>query len=1046
MATTFRSRALQLADEFEDLSSQLEALSRGATTEGIGSPLGAQRRSRSLLAVSSKVAEIGASKLAAAPLPSVQAILLVIEPALRKAFEENWEQDVDENSADTADDPSRRVSKESEGVVDASDVTITPRRGRMQGRSSASSKRAGFYQPRNAAQLVHSSDAVTTTPESPSSLWQRSQGLDFHQPDFRLHPRLDPTATASLHGSKTLESHRRLTLMNITETIDEHVAPMARLKFTFDPTSKRRMWFDFVKFTALLYDLMITPYILAWEVGPNNAEMGLSLALLSLWLADIGVNFRTGFYNKGLLEMRSEKIAWQYLTTTFFLDAVLLLVDIVTIFIDTFLIQDESTFRNLKVARLARIIRLVKLIRIARMRHFSDMIMEYTHANQDGQIIFGLFRLLILLFWLNHILCCGWFFISMSGPSDTGQRWVNAETVDGGKTYVEASAQYQYFTALHWSLTQMTPASMQVSATNTWERIFSISAVTCGSLLFTFNVSMLSAKLTQRMLSTTKATDNRKTLERFLHECGINRSLTTQVKRQVTERLNYRPLVSPEEVLPILDKVAASLRKELQVSTVSPHFFQHDFFHLVNLIDNKAGEELCISTEILVLCMGDNLFESGYEAESAFLMVKGSVAYEHRPRISAHSVQDAPRYKSQVGTSKWLAELAMWLEWIHVGYAVADTHCMLLKLSTSKVIAALEKNLAVWDLARQYAAYFLWTLTEVHNKTRLVTDLLQLPELADAVQAFARSTRLYVGQFAIKMMQVAPRTTLKGQCNVQDLEAELLADKCSLSLAANMEILRLTSVVLLEVQRDDGRLLVEIGKFAEGQVHAVCRLPGSKHAPGEDPGAVLQRVVEQKLAPFDLQTDTASSHVCANVTKSHRYNLMTRYLQRVYTIEYAGDESNLHPHLLTKVEKQASRVSGGAGKSLLFGDVYGLEGPDATYLYAWLLPSELERYKAVSSLGRIQAMLQDLMEVEAHAKYTSSRRSHTASLLMYAKSSSMSRSMFGDSASSSSLGEGPRHVMPASKRGPSPTNEWREGVHQPSADVTAFSAGGDLAV
>eukprot|EP00971_Amphidinium_carterae_P152336 3018888-Amphidinium_carterae.1 len=42
---------------------------------------------------SSAVVSVPCSKLAAAPLPSVQAILLVIEPALRKAFEENWEQD-----------------------------------------------------------------------------------------------------------------------------------------------------------------------------------------------------------------------------------------------------------------------------------------------------------------------------------------------------------------------------------------------------------------------------------------------------------------------------------------------------------------------------------------------------------------------------------------------------------------------------------------------------------------------------------------------------------------------------------------------------------------------------------------------------------------------------------------------------------------------------------------------------------------------------------------------------------------------------------------
>jgi len=832
--------------------------------------------------------------------------------------------------------------------------------------------------------------------------------------------------------------------MNITEHNDDYVAPMARLKFIFDPTSKRRMWFDFVKFVALLYDLIITPYILAWEVGPNGVEMGMSITLLLLWLLDIGVNFRTGFYSKGLLEMRSEKIAWRYLKTTFFMDAVLVLVDIVTIFFDTFLIQDETRFRNLKVARLARIIRLVKLIRIARMRHFGDMIMEYTHASQDGQILFGLFRLLILLFWLNHILCCGWYFISISAPSDTGQRWVDQQTVEGGgTTYAEASSQYQYFTSLHWSLTQMTPASMQVSALNTSERIFSISAVTCGSLLFTFNVSMLSAKLTQRMLSTTKATDNRKTLERFLHQCGINRSLTTQVRQQVTERLNSRPLVHPDEAMPILDQIAASLRKELQVSTVSPYLCRHDFFNLVSLIDNKAGEELCMNTEIWVLCVGDNLFESGYEADFAALLVKGNVSYEHRPRISAPNLHDAPTQLNQVGTQQWIAELALWLEWIHVGYAVADTHCMLLKQIPSKVIAALEKNLAVWDIARQYAGHFLWTIVDVRSEMQLITDLSPLPELADAVQVFSKSTRLYIGQFSLKVMQMAPRTQ-KGYLNLQDLEAELMADKCCLSLGPNMEIFRVTSVVIAEIRRDDGRVLVEIGKFAEGQVNAACRLPGSKHAPGEDPDAVLTRIVEQKLTPLELDIGVARcSQVAVHASKSHRYNVMTRYMQRVYTIDYAGDESNLHQCLLTRVEKQASRMTG-AGKSLMFGDVYAFECGDTTYIYAWLLPAELERYKTVTQLGRIQALLQDLLDVDAHGQYTTQRRSHT-SLLLYAKSSS--RSIFGDADTSASMTEGARHVMPATRPKPSPTAtaDVRREVAN-NSDGFEFGAGRDLVV
>merc|ERR1719159_2081419 len=105
-----------------------------------------------------------------------------------------------------------------------------------------------------------------------------------------------------------------------------------------------------------------------------------------------------------------------------------------------------------------------------------------------------LFVLTLLLF-LNHLVACVWVVIGRLDPSDTdtGATWLDLATSPIKGTYNEFDVQYQYTTALHWALTQMTPGSMQVFPTNSQERVYNVFILLFCMMVFSSLVSSLSA-------------------------------------------------------------------------------------------------------------------------------------------------------------------------------------------------------------------------------------------------------------------------------------------------------------------------------------------------------------------------------------------------------------------------------------------------------------------------------------------------------------------------------------------------------------------------
>merc|ERR1711953_827348 len=78
--------------------------------------------------------------------------------------------------------------------------------------------------------------------------------------------------------------------------------------------------------------------------------------------------------------------------------------------------------------------------------------------------------LLMVIFILlaNHYTACGWYLLATLDETNTN--W----TTRGTAALNNGNLSYLYMTALHWSLTQFTPAAMDISANNDTERIYSI--------------------------------------------------------------------------------------------------------------------------------------------------------------------------------------------------------------------------------------------------------------------------------------------------------------------------------------------------------------------------------------------------------------------------------------------------------------------------------------------------------------------------------------------------------------------------------------------
>lgn len=140
---------------------------------------------------------------------------------------------------------------------------------------------------------------------------------------------------------------------------------------------------------------------------------------------------------------------------------------------------------DLKTVKLLRFLRLIRLMRLAKVKR----VMERYESLLGLINTFEFVKLVVMVFFVGHILCCFWFLVGGNQVDADGtlvSGWIAQNGLEN------ATSEEQYITSLYWSLTTMTTVGYgDISAYTTLEKVYAVLAMLIGGFAFGLIVGSL---------------------------------------------------------------------------------------------------------------------------------------------------------------------------------------------------------------------------------------------------------------------------------------------------------------------------------------------------------------------------------------------------------------------------------------------------------------------------------------------------------------------------------------------------------------------------
>mmetsp|Transcript_36652 Transcript_36652/g.85928 ORF Transcript_36652/g.85928 Transcript_36652/m.85928 type:complete len:915 (+) Transcript_36652:28-2772(+) len=510
------------------------------------------------------------------------------------------------------------------------------------------------------------------------------------------------------------------------------------------PSSSLRLNWDILGVLFILYDVITIPIFLAFNPQDNGFTVAMFWLVLSFWTCDIILSFNTGIYKGGVEEMRRWPVAVSYLRSWFILDLMVVGVDWSVFVISNVQRQQGiSMARVSKTVRTIRIIRSLRLLRIFKVKRLMEYIQDHI-TSEFLQIILKMANLMFVVLLINHNIACIWYFIGDGIDGLVHNGWVQV----GG--FYERSQIYSYFTALHWSLTQFTTGSMEISAGTIPERVYSVVVLVFALMVFSSFLSSITASMTQ-LRNLTNAFDQKfSLLRRYLKHQTVPARLSIRILRCVQHKLSNEKREVRESDVTLLTVLSKNLQRELMQFINQPKLMRHPLFCTLAKVDKQAVQDLChTALAVINLTAGDYLFNQRGVDGQMYFCAKGVLIYQS----SRKTVVEEPDRNSQTHSSDrvshqgswaksfsnitkafrqaraeqpthlypqdWCCEPAVWTTWMHVGSMHASTASEVLALAGSDFAENASTHSHLLGPCVQYAQSYIAHLNVLSSKNAL---------------------------------------------------------------------------------------------------------------------------------------------------------------------------------------------------------------------------------------------------------------------------------------------------------------------------------------
>jgi len=485
------------------------------------------------------------------------------------------------------------------------------------------------------------------------------------------------------------------------------------------PNSLPRFVWDLLGGLLICYDCIVIP-LRVFDPPETIFLILMDWVTLIFWTINMGASCLVGYVDHGKYIMKPSLIVIRYLKSWFVIDIIVVAQDWIFIVVAATSASDaDNTSDSVRLLRTLRIIRTLRLVRLAKLRRILVLINEYIDS-EHLSILANIVKMIVMLLAINHVIACAWFGVAKTRCCQRAT-WVR------GFGFEESRWEYQYMTSFHWSITQFTPASMDVGPTNLAERVFAVSVVVFALVGFSYLVGSITGSLTQLRSMQEDTAKQFWNLRRFLKQNKVPPKLSLRVQKHLEHAYSQKKEHLPMKSILLFQLLSEQLRAELLAAISVPPMLSHPLFkhfHDTSKVTLHRLANSAISRKQLAI--GDKLFYPGEKAREMYFPAVGRLQYWKETENYKHS--------EIVDTDEdWIAEPVLWTAaWYHLGVLVALIPSDMLIVSAKEFAAVIKQNPQALIIARRYARRFMNWFIE-HEP---MSDIIQGDEESDVIRTF----------------------------------------------------------------------------------------------------------------------------------------------------------------------------------------------------------------------------------------------------------------------------------------------------------------------
>lgn len=439
------------------------------------------------------------------------------------------------------------------------------------------------------------------------------QALDSADKTLQLQMSFNETATDSVDDDLLGRGNVETVWMPLSQKWPQFQVPILH------PEGVVHLSWLFVGFLFITWEVYWVPFALSFQVSPTGALLVLVSVINSYFLADIILNFITGFHDAlGVVVRDPLKIIERYARGWLLLDVVA--------GVPWEWIPDTgaaSMTRGLRVVRSLRLLRLARLLRLVKLKSFMSQAEAIIEANSLMIFFMGVMRVLFALYGITHMAACIWYVVGSTHDDQSDETsWLQHPLL--ANTSIDSNPWETYVYSLYFTLTTMTTVGYgDITAARFPEVVFVLALLCIASVVFAGLMGVLMDLITQLNSSAHMKQEKKTDLSRYLKWRDVPRPLAKAIRDHLVFLWDTNGSYDEYE-----EDIKNQLPPVLKVDLCN-HIYGH-VLRQAPFLNWMATYSPCIkklaeSVHSVFLVAGDHVFKIGDVCEEIHFLITGTV-------------------------------------------------------------------------------------------------------------------------------------------------------------------------------------------------------------------------------------------------------------------------------------------------------------------------------------------------------------------------------------------------------------------------------------